>query len=248
MTGSDAERGRNPILLHDLLFIGRHLCHKCLCWNEPELAHLETPDPCIFRHIVGEHVQEILLSHLRSIYRTYSFFLFEKECPRLSNATKKIISKFGHWYLDERDTYIRVFKSTGAPHLLPMYVPDRLVVGEICYQTILQGYNATLVKYKKREFIPYGFHIGFYMLKYTTQAKKEGLSQLEFQFQIGLFRKHDPKGLVLKHASQVSSSWPYTHDRFEDEIFTENAQNWDEVMERMDEPKVTRFKAMSLDE
>jgi hypothetical protein len=80
--------------------------------------------------------------------------------------------------LDERDTYIRVFGATRAPHLLLVYVPDRLVVGEICYETILQGYNATLVKDKKWAFIPYGFHIGFYMVKDIAQAKKEGLSQL----------------------------------------------------------------------
>jgi hypothetical protein len=52
----------------------------------------------------------------------------------------------------------------------------------------------------------------------------------------------------LKHASQVSSCWPYAHDKFEDEVFTENAQDWDEVVARMVDPKMTRFKAMSLDE
>jgi hypothetical protein len=108
------------------------------------------------------------------------FILFKRECPRLSAATKNMISKVGHWYLDERDTYIRVFGATRAPHFLPVHVSDRLVVGEICYQTILQGYNATLVKDNKRTFIPYGFHIGFYLVKDTAQAKKEGLSQLEF--------------------------------------------------------------------
>jgi hypothetical protein len=108
------------------------------------------------------------------------FILFKKECPRLLTIAKKMISKVGQWYLDEKDTYIRVFKATRAPHILPVHVPDRLVVGEIYCQTILQGYNATLVKYKKRAFIPYGFHIGFYLVKDTTQAKKEGLSQLEF--------------------------------------------------------------------
>jgi hypothetical protein len=77
------------------------------------------------------------------------FILFKKECPRLSAAAKKMISKVGHWYLDEHDTYIRVFRATSTPHLLPTHVPDHLVVGEICYQTILQGYNATLVKDKK---------------------------------------------------------------------------------------------------
>jgi hypothetical protein len=77
----------------------------------------------------------------------------------------------GHWYLDEHETYIRVFGATGAPHLLPIYVHDWLVLGEIFYLTILRGYIATLVKDKKWAFISYGFHIVFYMVKYTTHAK-----------------------------------------------------------------------------
>jgi hypothetical protein len=60
--------------------------------------------------------------------------------------------------------------------------------------------------------------------------------------------KHDPKDLVLKHALQVSSYWSYTHDKFEDEVFTENSQDWDKVVARMADPKMTRLKAMSLDE
>jgi hypothetical protein len=35
------------------------------------------------------------------------------------------------------------------------------------------------VKDKKQAFIPYGFHIGFYLVKDTAQDKKEGMSQLE---------------------------------------------------------------------
>jgi hypothetical protein len=103
------------------------------------------------------------------------FILFKKELSMLRATTKKMISKVGHWYLEETTTYIKVFGATRAPHLLPAHVPDWLIVGEICYQTIMQGYNATLVKDKKRAFIPYGFHIGFYMVKDTTQAKQEGL-------------------------------------------------------------------------
>jgi hypothetical protein len=176
------------------------------------------------------------------------FILFKKEFSRLSVAAKKMISKVGHSYLDESDTYIRVFGATRAPHRLPAHVLDPLVVGEIFYQTILQGYNATLVKDKKRAFIPYGFHVGFYMVKDTSQAKQEGLSQLEFIFQIGRLHKNDPKDLLLQHASQVSSCWSYAHDKFEDEVFTKNAQDWDEVVARMVKPKMTMFRAMSLDE
>jgi hypothetical protein len=105
----------------------------------------------------------------------------------------------------------------------PAHVPDRLVIGEICYQMILKGYNATLVKDKKHALIPYGFHVGFYLVKDTAQAKQEGVSQLEFTFPTGQFHKNDPKGLVLQHASQVSSCWSYAHDKFEDEVFTKNA-------------------------
>jgi hypothetical protein len=52
------------------------------------------------------------------------FIIFKNECPRLSIAAKKMISKVGHWYLEETTTYIRVFEATNAPHLLPTHVPD----------------------------------------------------------------------------------------------------------------------------
>jgi hypothetical protein len=52
------------------------------------------------------------------------FILFNKECLRLSVAAKNMIAKVGHWYLDEHDTYIRVFSTRGAPQLLPVHIPD----------------------------------------------------------------------------------------------------------------------------
>jgi hypothetical protein len=59
------------------------------------------------------------------------FLIFRKECPRLSVAAKKMIEKVGHWYFEETSTYIRVFGATDAPHLLPVHVPDHLILGEI---------------------------------------------------------------------------------------------------------------------
>jgi hypothetical protein len=44
------------------------------------------------------------------------------------------------------------------------------------------------------------------------------------------------------------SHWPYAHDSYEYEIFTENDQDWEEVLERKENPKITRFKAMSVQE
>jgi hypothetical protein len=46
----------------------------------------------------------------------------------------------------------------------------------------------------------------------------------------------------------VSSCWPYSHDTFEDEIFTKGAKDWEEVLQRNYNPNMTRFKAMKMDE
>jgi hypothetical protein len=56
------------------------------------------------------------------IARIY-FIIFNKECPRLSATTKKMITKVGHWYLDEHSTYIKVFGAIREPHLLPAHFP-----------------------------------------------------------------------------------------------------------------------------
>jgi hypothetical protein len=38
------------------------------------------------------------------------------------------------------------------------------------------------------------------------------------------------------------------HDKFEDEIFTECAWNWEEVLQRKSNPNMIRFKTMNMDE
>jgi hypothetical protein len=40
----------------------------------------------------------------------------------------------------------------------------------------------------------------------------------------------------------------YSHDKFEDEIFTEFTQDWDEVVQRMAIENMTMFNSMSMDE
>jgi hypothetical protein len=48
-----------------------------------------TPGPCIFRHLVGEQVQEILLSHLRSVHRTYLFLVVQERVPKAIRCSQK---------------------------------------------------------------------------------------------------------------------------------------------------------------
>jgi len=119
----------------------------------------------------------------------------------------------------------RIFGVVGAPLLLPAHVPEKLVLGEICYQTILQVFNASLVRDKKRLFIPYGFFVGYHFVKDTTQARQDAQNQIEYSFFNGRYKRHNPKKLVVERANKVVSHWPYEKENFEDEIFTKNALN-----------------------
>jgi hypothetical protein len=64
----------------------------------------------------------IPLFSMNSLLGVY-FILFKKEYPRLSVAAKKMISKVGHWYLDEHTTYIRVFGATRSTIFSPFSHP-----------------------------------------------------------------------------------------------------------------------------
>jgi len=69
-------------------------------------------------------------------------------------------------------------------------------MGEVCYQTIIQGSNAYLMKEaKKRMVVPCGFRVRYCFIKYTRKARHEALNHLEYQFHTRRFRRHDPKGL-----------------------------------------------------
>jgi hypothetical protein len=80
----------------------------------------------------------------------------------------------------------------------------------------MQGFNASLVKENKRLFIPYGFQVGYYVVKDAKHAKQEGQVHLEYMFMTRTFIKHDPKGLVLKHVDQVSLSGLYGHEKWQE--------------------------------
>jgi hypothetical protein len=65
---------------------------------------------------------------------------------------------------------------------------------------------------------------------------------------IGRYMKHDPKGLISKHATQVSLTWPCAHEKWEEELFNEDAHDWKEVKKRRDNPGVTIFSSLPVQE
>ena len=75
--------------------------------------------------------------------------MFGEEAPCLSPEGKKIVKEYGDRYMTLDGVYIRIEGSTKAPHWLPHFVPDTLLLQEIPYQTYVYGVVVALHKNKK---------------------------------------------------------------------------------------------------
>ena len=59
--------------------------------------------------------------------------LFGGEAPCLSPKGKNIVKEYRDWYMTPKGVYIKIFGSTKAPHLVPHFVLDTLLLQDISY-------------------------------------------------------------------------------------------------------------------
>ena len=76
--------------------------------------------------------------------------LYNKDAPRFSPEAEVDILPVARWFGEELFTYVRVFGSFASPHILPLYVPDKLIAREISYQTCGEGGLTKELKDKKK--------------------------------------------------------------------------------------------------
>jgi len=86
-------------------------------------------------------------------YFTITSIYFNNKSPRFSKKAAINLLIVGNYFFEELFTYIRVFGSTLDPHVLPLYVFDKLLAREIAHQIVGKGLTKTL-KDKKKYFWP----------------------------------------------------------------------------------------------
>ena len=89
--------------------------------------------------------------------------------------------------------YIRVYGAAKPPHLLPTFVPCKLVLREITYHIILNAFNASMNKDQKILCPPYPLNLGMYSLANCTHARIETKAILDISLSEGRFTRHDTK-------------------------------------------------------
>lgn len=90
----------------------------------------------------------ILSDNLARVMLPMHQMIFNGKAPRVSKEASTDILSVARWFAEESFTYIRVFESYASPHVLPYYVPDKLLAREIAYQ-LVNGISKQLKDVKK---------------------------------------------------------------------------------------------------
>ena len=75
------------------------------------------------------HFYQICHGLILTLYR----IMYDEDPPRCSPEAQIDIIPVARWFGEEWFTYIRVFGSTVPPHVLPLYIPYKLLAREIAY-------------------------------------------------------------------------------------------------------------------
>lgn len=70
--------------------------------------------------------------------------IFHKKTPRISPEAKIELLRVGNYFGEELFTYVQIFGNIHNPHVLPLYVPNKILPREIIYQTMGSGISKVL--------------------------------------------------------------------------------------------------------
>lgn len=128
-------------------------------------------------------------SYRRHLYDNYEHFLvpvyiiiYKQQPIRISTEAMQAIKEIGDWYIEKHYTYIRIYGSIGAPHLLLKYIPKKLLIRETAYQTVDVGVTSLLSLNSKRYWPKFPTIVGVETLLKVPHAKKGAKALKEFNF------------------------------------------------------------------
>jgi len=135
----------------------------------------QDPNPIHIYH------KELWKSHYKNhLYRICHGFIlpvyyaiFNKPAPRLSEEASVDLTAIGSWFGEEIFTYIRLFGSLANPHVLPLYILDKLLARELTHQITVEGMSRTLRDSKKHTWPTFPLRCGAFTLHDFKHAEKE---------------------------------------------------------------------------
>lgn len=160
-----------------------------------------------------DHLYQVCNGFMFPIY----YAIFDKSAPKISSQVEIDLTALANWFGEDKFTYIRVFGSLSRPHVLPLYIPDKLLAREITYQITSTGETKTLRNSKKQVWPPFPLRCGVYTLhdyKHTEKEKKK-INMLNLATLPN--RRFDPRKIIYNVLKQAKlTKFEHKEDKFDD--------------------------------
>ena len=161
------------------------------------------------------------------LYRIFHGFIlpvhqavFNKPAPQLSNEASIDLTSTSSWFGEERLTYVRVFGSITDPHVLPLYIVDKLLAKEVAYQIMEKGMSRNLKDSKKQLWPPFPLRCGTYSLHDFKHAEKEADKTKDLSLAVIPKRQYGPNKVAFNFTTQIKVN-KFLHEKDEfDDFFT----------------------------
>jgi len=180
----------------------------CFNFDYPILSWKWTPQDPTTIHIYHKELRKThYKNHLYRIYHVFvlpvHYAIFNKSAPQLSDEATVDLTSIGNWFGEENFTHIRLFGSTTAPHVLPLYIPDKHFAREIAYQITEAGMSSNLKESKKQMWPSFLLPCGTFTLHDFKHAEKEAEKTKALKLAIIPKRQYDPKAIAYNFTSHV---------------------------------------------
>jgi hypothetical protein len=158
--------------------------------------------------------------------------LYDYAPPRISELVIGSLRAIADWFIEENFSYIRVFGCSIPPHVLPKFLPDRLVCREVAYQIVTGRIGIELKTTQKKSWPAFPVQIGKFSLLNLGHSKVEATT-LEGVKLVDLeHKKHDPYQLVGKHMAHCNmKSYEHVESPWDDMF--KGTKTYKEVLERV---------------
>ena len=203
--------------LHVGLCYGRILCDFWFSGHGLGLEqYFTTGTYILLRYVGGQFCPSYLWNlFLRSMHQK----IYKADALDLSERARDLITLHVDWYAREYFSYIHILGSN-IVHLFLRIVSDQMVLQEIAYQTIVDGFFHMLPSSKRKSWPNFPLSFAFCTLQNSTHATILGSEFVDMNWGEAPRRMHDPKSYLASHFVQEHARIQYAHqDELDDSIY-----------------------------
>jgi len=172
--------------------------------------------------------------------------LFGHPPRRISAEAALTIKRLGGWFVEDFFTIIRVYGNEEVSYL-PVFVPDRLVIREIAFQTVKVGAFVRLNRHSKKTWPEFPISVGRFSLINRQYAEKEAKELERLQLCRAPHRFFDPHYKIKDMFSHYNLSCPEHQPDPDEERFQDIFDYVGKLREVVSAEEMTRARFRAID-